>query len=123
MRQSTPANRIGSGRISEPQMTTARCSNRIKNAIELTSGTKGSAPRNHRQVKRSTISDIAPIVSDTVSLFGAERCMWGSNFPIEKLWTDYATLVSNIRQAVSHLTPGEQRQILSETARRLYGIV
>ena len=71
-------------------------------------------------VHRSTLADIQPIVSDTVALFGAERCLWGSNFPIEKLWTDYATLVRNIRQAVAHLSVSEQRQILSETARLLY---
>ncbi len=71
-------------------------------------------------VHRATLADIQPIVSDTVTLFGAERCLWGSNFPIEKIWTDYATVAGNIRQAVSHLPIGEQRQILSETARHLY---
>jgi predicted TIM-barrel fold metal-dependent hydrolase len=71
-------------------------------------------------VHRATIADIQPIVSDTVTLFGANRCLWGSNFPIEKIWTDYATVAGNIRQAVSHLPLGEQRQILSETASRLY---
>jgi predicted TIM-barrel fold metal-dependent hydrolase len=73
-------------------------------------------------VHRSTLADIQPIVSDTVTLFGAERCLWGSNFPIEKLWTDYATLVENIRAAVAHLPPSEQRFILSETAGRLYAL-
>lgn len=71
-------------------------------------------------VHRATVADIQPIVSDTVTLFGAERCLWGSNFPIEKIWTNYATVASNIRQAVAHLPVGEQRQILSETATRLY---
>jgi predicted TIM-barrel fold metal-dependent hydrolase len=73
-------------------------------------------------VHRATLADIQPIVSDTVTLFGAERCLWGSNFPIEKIWTDYVTVVRNIRQAVSHLPLSEQRQILSETAQRLYGL-
>jgi len=73
-------------------------------------------------VHRATLRDIQPVVSDTVMLFGAARCLWGSNFPIEKIWTDYATLVAHIRQAVSHLSVGEQRQILSETAQRLYGL-
>jgi predicted TIM-barrel fold metal-dependent hydrolase len=73
-------------------------------------------------VHRATLADIQPIVSDTVTLFGAQRCLWGSNFPIEKIWTDYVALVRNIRQAVSHLPLSEQRQILSETAQRLYGL-
>ena len=71
-------------------------------------------------VHRATLADIQPIVSDTVTLFGAARCLWGSNFPIEKIWTDYATVAGNIRQAVAHLPVGDQRQILSETAARLY---
>jgi predicted TIM-barrel fold metal-dependent hydrolase len=73
-------------------------------------------------VHRATLADIQPIVTDTVTLFGAGRCLWGSNFPIEKIWTDYAALASNIRQAVSHLPLHDQRQILSETATRLYGL-
>jgi len=73
-------------------------------------------------VHRATLGDIQPVVSDTVTLFGAARCLWGSNFPIEKIWTDYATLAANIRQAVSHLPVREQRQVLSDTAQRLYGL-
>ena len=71
-------------------------------------------------VHQATIDDIQPIVSDTVSLFGAERCLWGSNFPIEKLWSDYGTLADNIRRAVSHLSLKDQQSILSDTAARLY---
>ena len=35
---------------------------------------------------------IAAIYRDTVALFGASRCLFGSNFPIEKLWTTYPAL-------------------------------
>jgi predicted TIM-barrel fold metal-dependent hydrolase len=73
-------------------------------------------------VHRATLADIQQIVSDTVTLFGAARCLWGSNFPIEKIWTDYATVASNIRDAVAHLPVSEQRRILSETAQRLYDL-
>jgi predicted TIM-barrel fold metal-dependent hydrolase len=73
-------------------------------------------------VHRATLADIQPIISDTVTLFGSERCLWGSNFPIEKIWTDYATVADNIRRAVAHMPLHEQRQILSETAAKLYGL-
>lgn len=73
-------------------------------------------------VHRASIDDIQPIINDVVSMFGAERCLWGSNFPIEKLWTSYPTLIAIVRKAVSHLPVADQRQILSETARRLYRI-
>jgi predicted TIM-barrel fold metal-dependent hydrolase len=65
---------------------------------------------------------VAPIIRDTVAMFGAGRCLYGSNFPIEKLWTDYATLYRTFRQAIGHLSDRDQAQILSGTAARLYRI-
>lgn len=62
----------------------------------------------------------AEITAETVAIFGAERTMWGSNFPIEKLWTTYPALVDTIRAAVAGFTPEDRRKILSETAIRLY---
>jgi len=65
---------------------------------------------------------MAPIVRETVALFGADRCLYGSNFPIEKLWTDYSTLYRTFRDAIAHLDDGQQRAILHDTAARLYRI-
>jgi predicted TIM-barrel fold metal-dependent hydrolase len=49
-------------------------------------------------------------------------CCYGSNFPIEKLWTDYGTLYRTFRGAIAHLSDGEQAAILHDTASRLYRI-
>jgi len=65
---------------------------------------------------------VEPIVKETVELFGADRCCYGSNFPIEKLWTDYGTLYRTFRNAIAHLTDAEQTAILHDTASRLYRI-
>ena len=65
---------------------------------------------------------MAPVIRETVAMFGADRCFYGSNFPIEKLWTDYATLYRTFREAIAHLGEGEQRAILHDTAARLYRI-
>jgi predicted TIM-barrel fold metal-dependent hydrolase len=65
---------------------------------------------------------IGPIVTETVALFGAERCLYGSNFPIEKLWTDYATLYRTFRAAIAPLPRDQQVAILHDTAARLYRI-
>ena len=46
----------------------------------------------------------------------------GSNFPIEKLWTDYATLYRNFRKAIADFGESEQAAILHDTAARLYRI-
>jgi predicted TIM-barrel fold metal-dependent hydrolase len=65
---------------------------------------------------------MGPIISQTVAIFGADRCLYGSNFPIEKLWTDYATLYRTFRKAIAHLRDDEQASILYGTAARLYRI-
>ena len=59
-------------------------------------------------------------VRETVVLFGAERCLFGSNFPIEKLWTGYAALCAAYRTALADRSEAERAAIFSGTARRLY---
>ena len=39
---------------------------------------------------RNDPAHVAEVVRETVGVFGAGRCLFGSNFPIEKLWTSYA---------------------------------
>ena len=71
-------------------------------------------------IHRNDPEHIAWIVRETVALFGADRCLFGSNFPIEKLWTDYASLVTAYRDAVAGFAPAEQAAMLHDTAARVY---
>jgi predicted TIM-barrel fold metal-dependent hydrolase len=60
------------------------------------------------------------VVSETIERFGAERCLFGSNFPIEKLWTDYAALIAAYRAVLAPFPEEERQAIFSDTARRIY---
>jgi len=71
-------------------------------------------------LRRLDAAHIARITAETVRLFGPQRCLFGSNFPIEKLWTDYAALVAAHRDAVAPFGDGAARKILHDTARRVY---
>jgi predicted TIM-barrel fold metal-dependent hydrolase len=71
-------------------------------------------------IRRNDAQHIADIVGETLELFGPQRCVWGSNFPIEKLWTDYASIVSAIRFALAPLPEADRRAVLHDTAARLY---
>ncbi|MDE0113022.1 MAG: amidohydrolase family protein [Albidovulum sp.] len=62
------------------------------------------------------------LVNETLKIFGAERCMFGSNFPIEKIWTDYGSLLESHLAAVSKLPETDRHEIFSGTASRVYGI-
>lgn len=73
-------------------------------------------------LRRCDLDVWEPVVRPTVDLFGAERCMFGSNFPIEKLWTSYAHLVEVMQEAVTHLSTSDQTAIFASTAARVYGI-
>ncbi len=71
-------------------------------------------------IHRNDADHIARILHETVAMFGAERCLYGSNFPIEKLWTSYPALIGAFRDAARHFSDAEQRAIFADTARRVY---
>ena len=63
---------------------------------------------------------MAPVVRETIDIFGPERCLFGSNFPIEKLWTSYGALVEAFRCAIADLAATERAAILHDNAKRSY---
>jgi predicted TIM-barrel fold metal-dependent hydrolase len=71
-------------------------------------------------IHRNDPVHVAEVVQETIGMFGAARCLFGSNFPIEKLWTNYADLVATYRSAVSSLPEDAQVAVLGGTARKVY---
>jgi len=71
-------------------------------------------------VHRNDPAHIERILHDTVAVFGAERCLYGSNFPIEKLWTDYRSLIGAFLRAANDLSAAGQKAIFHDTAKRVY---
>ncbi len=69
---------------------------------------------------RNDADHIRWLVTETVAMFGANRCLWGSNFPIEKLWTDYPALLSAHRAAAGAFSDADNRAIFNDTAARVY---
>lgn len=60
------------------------------------------------------------VAGTCLELFGPERCLWGSNLPVEKIWTDAGTLVSAWQKALASYPPAVQRAVFADTARRVY---
>ena len=60
------------------------------------------------------------MVGETIEIFGADRCLFGSNYPIEKLWTSYADLVATYRSVMSSFSDETQQAVFSGTAKRVY---
>jgi predicted TIM-barrel fold metal-dependent hydrolase len=71
-------------------------------------------------IHRNDPGHIAAVVRETVEIFGPTRCLFGSNFPVEKLWTRYADLVAAYRRALEPLGETTARAALHDTAARIY---
>ncbi|HEV7728415.1 MAG TPA: amidohydrolase family protein [Modestobacter sp.] len=65
---------------------------------------------------------IALVSGHVLELFGPRRTMFGTNFPIEAIWTPMADLVDAWRDALSGLPAEEQSWVFAENARRVYGL-
>jgi len=61
-----------------------------------------------------------PVIEETIALFGADRCLFGSNFPIESLWTRYQEIVAVTTECLARCTAAERRAIFHDNARRVY---
>ena len=55
-----------------------------------------------------------------IGLFGAERCLFESNFPVEKMGTGYATLWNAFKRIAAGASAEERRALFAGTARRVY---
>ncbi len=66
-----------------------------------------------------TADSIRPFVETCLEQFGPERCMFGSNFPVDSLTSDYSTLVD----AYSELIPPQFHEpVFGGTASEFYRI-
>jgi len=63
---------------------------------------------------------IAYIVDTAIDILGSDRLMFGSNFPIEKLWTSHAELIKAHRDAVARHGAKAEADIFWNTAKKVY---
>ena len=61
-----------------------------------------------------------PVVRETLATFGPARCLFGSNWPIETLWTTYDALLDVMLECLSDLSGAERRLVLHDVARATY---
>jgi len=62
------------------------------------------------------------IATEVVEMFGPERAMFGTNFPVEKLWTTMPLLVEAWKDALAGLPIRDQAGIFAGNTRRVYGL-
>jgi predicted TIM-barrel fold metal-dependent hydrolase len=57
-----------------------------------------------------------------IELFGPQRCMFASNWPVDKLFVTYARLLVSFRTIVEDFSPDDRRALFVATAERVYRI-
>jgi predicted TIM-barrel fold metal-dependent hydrolase len=57
-----------------------------------------------------------------VDVFGPDRAMFGSDWPVSTLATEYADVVGRTFDALTHLDDREREKVSSGTASRVYGL-
>jgi predicted TIM-barrel fold metal-dependent hydrolase len=62
------------------------------------------------------------VVHEIIELFGVDRCMFGSNYPVDSLCAPYQDIFDAFAAFVSDLDANKQAQLFVENARRLYRI-
>jgi predicted TIM-barrel fold metal-dependent hydrolase len=69
-----------------------------------------------------TADSIRPIVLETIEIFGVDRCMFASNFPVDKLYSDYGTIFRAYSQITAGFTADERARLFAGTAQDFYAL-
>jgi predicted TIM-barrel fold metal-dependent hydrolase len=69
-----------------------------------------------------TVDSMRPVVETVIGIFGARRCMFGSNFPVEKLVLDYGTLWARYAAWTDGLDADARRRLFAGSAAEFYRI-
>ena len=55
-----------------------------------------------------------------INVFGPERCMFESNFPVDRLSISYRTLWNGLKKIAKYYPEAAQTALFSGTARKVY---
>lgn len=73
-------------------------------------------------VQRVEPEILSLVAGEVIDRFGVDRAMFGTNFPVEKIWTAMPPLVEAWKDALAHLPPGSQHALFAGNARRVYAL-
>ena len=67
-----------------------------------------------------TADSIRPLVLATIEIFGPERCLFASNFPVDKLASDYDRIWQAFDQITTDFSADERRKLFHDNAAHFY---
>lgn len=70
-----------------------------------------------------TEAEIRPFIDHLLTVFGSERVLFGSDWPVCTIFASYSDVLALVRSCVAELTDGEQAAAMGENALRAYGLL
>lgn len=67
-----------------------------------------------------TVEANGPVIRDAIAIFGVERCMFASNFPVDGLIGDFDTIFTGFLAATADLTAEQRDRLFHHNAARIY---
>jgi predicted TIM-barrel fold metal-dependent hydrolase len=67
-----------------------------------------------------TVESLRPWVDTCIEAFGTQRSFFGTNWPVDRLYSSYPDVLDAYAELISDLTPAEQRALFSENAQRIF---
>jgi predicted TIM-barrel fold metal-dependent hydrolase len=67
-----------------------------------------------------TTESIRPLVLETIEAFGTERCAFASNFPVDRLYTDFKTVWLAFAEIAKGFSEAEKAALFRDNSRRFY---
>jgi predicted TIM-barrel fold metal-dependent hydrolase len=89
----------------------------------------GSAPNVQIKISALTAYDPSPspeslreVALHCIECFGVDRSMFGSDFPVGRLWTSFDAIFGGFKAVVRDFSEAEQSALFHDNARRVYRI-
>jgi len=72
--------------------------------------------------RRWTVESLKPFVLGAIEAFGVKRVVFGTNWPVDRMFSSYPDLVDAYRTIISSFTRGEQMAMFSKNAETYFRI-
>ncbi len=71
---------------------------------------------------RWSLADTVPLLLEVIKIFGPDRIMFGSNLPVDLLFSNTTTILTALDRAIAGLAPDDRNKIRRLNAERIYRI-
>lgn len=67
-----------------------------------------------------TVEANGQIIRDAIKIFGTDRCMFASNFPVDSLCASFETIYEGFFEITKELPKSDQAKLFHDNAERFY---